>query len=295
MSQISPQIIPVILCGGHGKRLRPLSTTSSPKQFLKLVGGNTLLQQTIERIVYCTSCAYSNIVIVTSQEFGQRTEQEISKIDPDLSENLLIEDRALNTAPAIALAAHYVQEKFGQDALMFVLPTDHIIEDLNAFQKAIKTATTQAQKGQIVTFGIPPEYAETGYGYIRTKDNAATYEPTPVLQFTEKPDQKTAQKYLQTGHYFWNSGMFLFSVKTVAQNYQECAPHIWNFAKPVSRETKYENNPKAIPPQSFDKAILEKANNCSVIPCDIDWRDIGSWKSLMAYYFSKYSFHKRKA
>ncbi|MCI5060511.1 MAG: mannose-1-phosphate guanylyltransferase [Alphaproteobacteria bacterium] len=295
MSQNPSKIIPVILCGGRGKRLSPLSRASTPKQFLKLAGNKSLLQQTIERAVHCTSCTYNNIVTVTSREFEQRTKQELSKTHPGLAKNLLIEDQAFNTAPAIALATHYVQEKFGQDALMFVLPTDHIIEDLNAFQKAIEATIIPAQKGQIVTFGIPPEYAETGYGHIRTKDNAATYEPTPVLQFTEKPDQKTAQKYLQTGHYFWNSGMFLFSVKTIAQNYQECAPHIWNFAKPVSRETKYENNPKTISPQSFDKAILEKTNNCSVIPCDIGWRDIGSWKSLMAYYFSKYRLHKRKA
>lgn len=263
------RIIPVILCGGAGRRLWPLSTAARPKQFLKLPGSAcNLLQETALRLRECTP--ESPMMAVTGARFAARVRQDLAAADPALAAHVITEDAPRNTAPAIALALLYAHAVFGADSLLWICPSDHAISESARLQAALPEAIRSAQAGNIVTFGIRPERPETGYGYIECPASGSG--AFKIQAFHEKPDLATAKSYLSGGQHFWNSGMFVFSVATGMKAFED-------YALDVLRPVASGRHAKA-PSISFDKAIMEKAANTTMIACDPGWTDIGTWKRL---------------
>jgi len=277
------QIIPVILSGGSGTRLWPLSRRQYPKQYLPLVSDNTMLQETILRLKGLDNLADPIIICNTDHRFLVAEQcQQIDITNP----TILLEPIGRNTAPAIAAAALQAQ-KISEDSILLVLSADHVIKDVDEFHKAIDIAFKQAQKGRLVTFGIVPTEANTGYGYIKSAINE-TGGAYQVEEFVEKPDAKTAKSYLEKGNYLWNSGMFMFQANTLID---ELTTHSHDIVKSVSNSVKNatkdldfirleEKAFASSPSDSIDYALMEKSNNVVVVPLDAQWNDIGSWSAL---------------
>ncbi|MGA1847122.1 mannose-1-phosphate guanylyltransferase/mannose-6-phosphate isomerase [Deferribacter abyssi] len=266
----------IVLAGGSGSRLWPLSRKKFPKQFLKLTDDETLLQKTIKRNLYFTE--KEDIVIVTNRDHSFFVKSQVqSKLGEKI--NMLDEPIGKNTAPAIALGIKFIQEKLhGKlNDPVFISPSDHIISPASEFADYVKAAEKLAKNGYIVTFGIVPTKPETGYGYINKgeKIDSNCYK---VNKFVEKPNLETAQKYLESGNYFWNSGMFMFSIETFIEEIEKFEPKIYDIFT-SSFESMIENFHK-MPDISIDYAIMEKSNKVVVIPINITWSDIGSWDSV---------------
>ena len=271
-------MIPVILSGGSGTRLWPYSRSMRPKQFLPLTSENTMLQETIlrlgESVEPMVVCNEDHRFMVAEQ----LREKEIT------AHSILLEPAGRNTAPAIALAALKVLES-DQDNILLVLPADHIISDSAAFSQALEVAEQQASEGRLVTFGIVPTYAETGYGYIRGNGEKTAQ---TVNEFLEKPDADTAQTYVDSGNYFWNSGMFMFKASKYIQELETHAPEVLaacteaiSLAKSDLDFTRVDE--KAFlncPSDSIDYAVMEKTDSAVMVPLDAGWNDVGSWASL---------------
>jgi mannose-1-phosphate guanylyltransferase/mannose-6-phosphate isomerase len=277
------KIVPVILSGGSGTRLWPLSRKQYPKQYLPLVGDNTMLQETILRLNGLDNLAEPIIVCNEDHRFIVAEQcQQINIINP----TILLEPIGRNTAPAIAAAALQAQ-KISEDSILLVLSADHVIKDIDEFHKAIDIAFKQAQKGKLVTFGIVPTEANTGYGYIKSAINktGGTYQ---VEEFVEKPDAKTAKSYLEQGNYLWNSGMFMFQANTLVDELSEHSPNIVISVIDAIRKSNQdldfirldEKSFKSSPSDSIDYALMEKSNNVVVVPLDAQWSDVGSWSVL---------------
>ncbi|KAA0257326.1 mannose-1-phosphate guanylyltransferase/mannose-6-phosphate isomerase [Deferribacter autotrophicus] len=266
----------IILAGGSGSRLWPLSRRKFPKQFLKLTDDETLLQKTVKRNLFFSE--KEDIVIVTNQDHSFFVK---SQVQTKLGEkvNVLDEPVGKNTAPAIALGIKYIQEKLhGKlNDPVFISPSDHIISPASEFADYVKTAEKFAKNGYIVTFGVVPTKPETGYGYIN-KGEKIDENCYKVKQFVEKPDLETAKKYLESGNYLWNSGMFMFSIETFIEEIEKYEPKIYDIFT-SSFEDMIENFHK-MPEISIDYAIMEKSNKVVVIPINITWSDIGSWDSV---------------
>ena len=273
-------LIPVILSGGVGSRLWPLSRALYPKQLLPLLGSKTMLQQTIDRIEEPDS------MIVVSQEMHRfLVKEQLEQIELQQT-NIILEPVGRNTAPAIALAAWHAI-KNTNSAMLLVMPADHLIMDKAEFLKKVELAQQVADNNLLVTFGIKPQYAETGYGYIKSGEliNKGCYR---VEQFVEKPDKNVAQQYLNSGDYYWNSGMFLFKADVFLSELEKHSPEIHQKTKQASENINIDNNfirPdratfKACPDMSIDYAVMEQTELAAVVPADIGWSDIGSWKSL---------------
>ncbi len=275
------KIIPVILCGGSGTRLWPLSRNDTPKQFLKLLGENSLLQNTVLRAQKVSMTNNENFVFVTLGRNKNEISKQLNELGAGYNHHILCEPMARNTAAAVALAAQYVADTFGEDAIMWVLPADHHIQDEVALMHALKQAILSALDESLATFGIIPTRPDTGYGYIRYSNELAA--ACVVEEFVEKPDLKTAQSYLDDGHYLWNSGMFVFQASTILNSFMLHAPQIINDISNMV-QSGYDDIDadlySAVESISFDYAIMERAKNVSVIPCSIGWSDIGSWESL---------------
>jgi len=277
------QIIPVILSGGSGTRLWPLSRKQYPKQYLPLAGDNTMLQETILRLSGLDNLA--NPIIICNANHRFLVAEQCQQIDIE-NPVILLEPVGRNTAPAIAAAA-LQSLKQTDDAVLLVLSADHVIQDVEAFHQAINIASQQAQAGKLATFGIVPTDANTGYGYIKSSvdSNNGAHE---VEEFVEKPNLETAEKYLEQGNYLWNSGMFMFKATTLID---ELTTHSPDIVKSVSDAV---NNAKqdldfirldkqafeASPSDSIDYALMEKSDNVVVAPLDAQWNDIGSWSAL---------------
>ncbi len=258
------KIIPVILCGGSGRRLWPLSKADMPKQFLNLTDPQTsLFQKTVERAVYLTGASMNETVIVTKKQYTELVKSHLGHSCP----HILAETAPRNTGPAIARAAIYISREFSMDATMLVMPSDHYIADLEPLKNALTIAIKEAANERISLFGVTPHRPETGYGYIQTRRN----EPFTVEAFIEKPDAATAAKFIKSENYLWNSGIFVFKVSTILEAFQTLAPEIMD----------HVGSDKEIDPVSFDKAVLEKFPDLSVIPCDMKWMDVGTWEGLM--------------
>jgi len=275
-------LIPVILAGGSGTRLWPLSRQLYPKQFLPLLGERTMFQQTLERLQGLDCQAP---IVVCNEEHRFLAAEQLRQTGID-DAGIILEPTPKNTAPAIALAAHEALRR-NEEAMLLVLPADHLIEDIVSFHEAVKKASTAAEEGYLVTFGIVPQRPETGYGYIRRgqeKDNG-TYD---VAAFVEKPDESTAKEYLKTGEYYWNSGMFFFGAKEYLEELEEYAPDMAESCeKAFSRVRKDldflridEKAFAACPKDSIDYAVMEKTKKAMVVSLDAGWNDIGSWASL---------------
>ncbi len=283
MASIAPDIciVPVILCGGAGSRLWPLSREDNPKQFLSLTNNLSLLQNTMIRALRMTHAPAKNLVTVTLESMKDKVREHLIDIDRDAATHILCEPCARNTAAAIAFAADYVRCTFGEKAVMWVLPSDHHIGQEEILENAFLHALSDAKAEKLVTFGITPTYPETGYGYIRAEKNNAAVKA--VLEFAEKPDLETAKQYLESGDYLWNSGMFVFTARAVLDHFETYAPSVIAAVKSAMDGSLTHPSAESyikIPSQPFDKAIMEKASSVSVVPCDPAWSDIGGWESL---------------
>lgn len=270
----------IILCGGSGTRLWPLSRTLMPKQFVKLFEGESLFQKTVARNQ--KACDAQLIVSNVEQYFlavDQIEELSSSTQSPNTSyqSRYLLEPVGRNTAPAIALACFALDT----EEIVLVTPSDHLIKDEAAYLVAIGKAKTRAEDDQLVTFGITPQYAETGFGYIEAQGET-------VLSFKEKPDAVTAQAYLDAGNYYWNSGMFCFKAGIFLEELKKYAPEIYDTCKIAFENKKIQHSTfriqhsqmEAIPSESIDYAVVEKSDKVKVIPSDIGWSDLGSFESL---------------
>lgn len=279
-------LIPIILSGGVGARLWPVSRESHPKPFMKLPDGQSLLQKTFVRAAALDGVG--EVLTITNREhyFKSRDEyQSARKGFPGVTDTFLLEPFGRNTAAAIVLGAMSVAEAHGSDALMLVLPADHLIDDQAAFAAAVKQAAGLAEQGNLVTFGIVPDAPETGFGYIEADGHV-------VKRFVEKPSYEAAREYVDSGRYLWNSGMFCFKAGTVLEQFKIHDPAIYEHALPCWEATRNKtqgNMPMmeidpdtfaAIPENSIDYAIMEKSAVVMVVPGRFGWSDIGSWNAV---------------
>ncbi|KUJ83638.1 mannose-1-phosphate guanylyltransferase/mannose-6-phosphate isomerase [Microbulbifer flavimaris] len=279
-------ILPVIMAGGSGSRLWPLSRQLYPKQFLPLSGEQTMLQETCARL---SGLQHLPPLIVCGEEHRFTVAEQLRAIHQDHG-GIVLEPAGRNTAPAIALAALQALASGEGDPLLLVLAADHVIRDLDAFTKAIQKACESAQQGELVTFGIVPTAPETGYGYIRRKNSNGNnrLDASRVEQFVEKPDWETAQKYVQSGDYFWNSGMFLFRASRYIEELGRHRPAILSSCEramaSAAVDVDFVRPERSIflqcPDDSIDYAVMENTADAVVVPLDCGWSDLGSWSAL---------------
>ena len=281
-------LIPVILSGGAGTRLWPVSREAHPKPFIVLPDGQSLLQKTLLR---AAALKPDSILTITNRDYFFITRDAYAEVAlaPGIALDYLLEPAGRNTAPAIAAGALRLREQFGDAATMLVLPSDHLIGDVAGFAEAVEAAAKLADQGYLVTFGIPPTGAETGFGYIEA-DEAHTLGGAglAVRRFVEKPSRAKAEEYLASGRYYWNSGMFCFRVGEFLAELARCAPEVSDAVVAAWQATPRKQTPIAIDPESFariadisvDYAVMEKAGRVAVVPGRFDWSDIGSWQAL---------------
>ncbi len=276
-------IIPVILCGGSGTRLWPLSRKAYPKQLLPLVGEATMLQMTLSRVTDIPSVEAPLLLCNDAHRFMVAEQTRTLRIIP---EAMILEPVGRNTAPAAAVAAWRAVEK-NPDAILLVLPADHLIQKPEAFREAIEKGLPIAQEGKLITFGIKPNHPETGYGYIKSGLKLIPGVFT-VDEFVEKPDFDRAQYYVEAGDYFWNSGMFMFKASQYLDELTRFSPEIAAQSKKALDNAVSdldfirldEEAFEACPNDSVDYAVMEKTDKSAVIPMDAGWSDLGSWASL---------------
>jgi mannose-1-phosphate guanylyltransferase / mannose-6-phosphate isomerase len=276
------KLISVILSGGAGTRLWPVSRQALPKPFMHL-GGSSLLQQAIDR---GQACGTDNSVIVTNQDYLYLTRDVVQHLNDPPHARYLLEPKGRNTAPAIGLAALACKEEHGPEATMLVLPADHLIPDTEAFVANALEAVHQAQQGQLVVFGISPTAPETGFGYIEVEK--VSRHTQKALRFVEKPDAATAQRYLATGRYYWNSGMFCFTAGAILQAMKEHSPEVleaaeraWATGKTQDDATRFDAHIFGLQPDiSIDYAVMERANNVTMVPAKFGWSDVGTWPAV---------------
>lgn len=281
VSSIAP-VVPVVLSGGGGTRLWPFSTAEMPKQFLPLIGEKSLFQEALARVG--DRGQFASPIVVGSDRHAELCERELAGTE---GSRLILEPCARNTAPAIVMAASLAAEMHGPDALLLVMPSDHVIEDVGAFHEAIANAEPAARGGQLVTFGIRPTGPDTGYGYLHM---GAEVLPgvMKVARFVEKPTYGVAEAMVSGGEHLWNAGIFLFRAASFLDEADRVAPEIARCAKEAivaaSREGIRVTPDGAIlsecPSDSIDYAVMEKAANVAVVPMSPGWSDLGSWDAL---------------
>lgn len=274
---MSRSLIPVILAGGKGERFWPLSRKHRPKQFLSLDGsGKSLLVATADRLLPLAG-GWENLWVVTSAQLVRKVQEQLPQLPV---ENLLAEPEGRDTAPAVAWSTIEIAKRYGEDTVVGFFPADPWIEDELSFQKTLWAATElAAAKPSIVTLGVKPSYPATGYGYIEQGDVTDHVGGLPVYRvnrFTEKPDLATAEAFLATGRFCWNSGMFIFQAKVVLEELHIHAPEIITPLQSQRAETAYPHLPKT----SIDYALMEKTQLAYVLPVDFGWDDLGDWNAM---------------
>jgi mannose-1-phosphate guanylyltransferase / mannose-6-phosphate isomerase len=281
-------LVPVILSGGAGTRLWPVSRSAYPKPFMRMGDGESLLRKTLDRALRCAdggqvlTVTGRDYYFLTRDEYAQHTGADLDKLP------FLLEPAGRNTAPAVVLAALHAREHVGADAILLILPADHLIRDLDAFAADAARAAALAQDGWLVTFGIRPTHPETGFGYIRMGQAIADREGRQVAAFVEKPDMQTAESYVASGDYVWNSGMFCFRADALLDVAAEVCADVLKaaeacHAQAINHESPVEFAREAFlaqPDISIDYAIMERAPKVAVVPATFDWSDIGSWKAM---------------
>lgn len=279
-------IIPVILSGGAGTRLWPLSRELYPKQFLPLAGEHSLLQQTVLRLQGLPDMAPPLVVCNEEHRFLVAEQLRAAGVQ---GAAIVLEPAGRNTAPAVALAALHVNARHGGDALMLVLPSDHVIADAQAFRRAVLDGVPAATAGGLVTFGVRPTRPETGYGYIRAGDALDAGAARRVLAFVEKPDAERAAAYLASGEYLWNGGMFLLGAGSYLAELERHAPAIASACRAAFDEVHADLDFVRVareafltsPSDSIDYAVMERTDRAAVVALDAGWSDVGSWDALL--------------
>jgi mannose-1-phosphate guanylyltransferase / mannose-6-phosphate isomerase len=280
------KLLPVILSGGSGTRLWPVSREALPKPFMRVAGGKSLLQRTFERANRLPDVVAT--AVVTNLAYSYKTAEELMNERAADSLALLLEPAGRNTAPAVAVAALWAKERFGDDAVLLVLPADHLIGSEEQFLNTAQEAAQLAARGDLVLFGIRPSGPETGFGYIECGARLDRSAACKVMRFIEKPSLEKATEYLANGNFVWNSGMFCFTVDAILRAMERYAPDVMSAAKEVIASTDV-SGPQVIldsasfarlPNISIDYAVMERADRVTVIPCEFGWNDIGSWKAV---------------
>jgi mannose-1-phosphate guanylyltransferase / mannose-6-phosphate isomerase len=285
MSDQAARLQPVLLSGGSGTRLWPLSREAYPKQFLALAGERTMLQDTWLRVAPLAEGTAP--IVVANEEHRFLAAEQLRQVGMEHAA-IVLEPVGRNTAPAIAAAALQATAQ-DDDPLLLVLPSDHVVRDVPAFQAAVRAAIPAARDGALVTFGIVPESAETGFGYIQSEAGQPGGERVRrVLRFVEKPDAATAQRYLDAGDHYWNSGMFLFRASRYLAELERFRPDILAAVRAALEDAQRDGDFirldkaafAASPSDSIDYAVMEKTDSAMVLPVDIGWNDVGSWSAL---------------
>jgi len=277
------RITPVLLCGGSGTRLWPLSRKSYPKQFATLVGEESLFQASARRL---SGAAFAAPMVLTNSDFRFIVTEQLTGagIDPGA---VLIEPEGRNTAPAVLAAALHLGAQ-DEDALMLVAPSDHVVPDAPAFRAAVTAAIPAARAGQLVTFGITPDRPETGYGYLELAGAPVGLDPVALKRFVEKPDAGAAGAMLAAGNYMWNAGIFLFSVRTILEAFRAHAPDLMAPVRGAVEQARPDLGFLRLAPGpwaqardiSIDYAVMERADNLSVVPFGAGWSDLGGWDAV---------------
>ncbi len=273
----------LIMAGGKGERFWPRSRQALPKQFLSLTGdGKTMIQLTAERILPLV--ALEDIYIATNKNYKKLVQEQLPDLPP---ENIICEPVGRNTAPCIGLGAMHISRKY-DDALMIVLPSDHLIHNNEIFLSVLQSACNVAETGNnLVTLGITPNYPETGYGYIKYNPESRCQDAYEVEQFVEKPDLDTARQYLETRRYLWNSGMFIWKVSSILHNMEEFLPATYQGLLRIkeavggdAQDTVLKQEFEKFQSDSIDYGIMEKASDIYILPGDFGWDDVGSWLAV---------------
>ena len=273
----------VIMAGGTGTRFWPKSTSKHPKQFLKLFGKETMIQQTVHRL--SPFIESENVLVVTNSDYVRFVENQLSSVP---AHQVIGEPVARNTAPCVAAAAA-ILHKIDKESTMVVLPADHRIENREKFLAVLEGATELAdESGALITIGIEPNRPETGYGYIQydseTESEAGDFSAYSVKNFTEKPDLEKAKSFVQSGDYVWNSGMFIWKTSAILSAFENYLPEIYELTQELIKSDVTDADIKkfyeACPSISVDYGIMEKAENVQVIPAEFGWNDVGSWRSV---------------
>lgn len=270
------KLIPIILAGGKGERFWPVSRLKRPKQFLCLDGsGRSLLQATADRLLNLAG-GWDNLWVITSAIIADGVQEQL----PDLPEsNILVEPQGRDTAPAVAWGTLEVAKKYGEDVIVGFFPADHWIGDIQAYEKTLKAAAQEAAtEPSIVTLGITPNQPATGYGYIEQGAEKGNFDGFPVYKvsrFTEKPDQETAQSFIDTGKFSWNSGIFIFKAAIVLAELKKYAPKLLNLLSEKGQDAYAE-----LEKESIDYALMEKTQLACVLPANFGWDDLGDWNGV---------------
>lgn len=275
-------IVPVILSGGSGSRLWPVSRASYPKQLLPMVGDQTMIQQTAARIG-ALKATTAKLIVVCNESHRFMVAEQLQAMG--LEADILLEPEGRNTAPAVALAAAFSRDR-GDDGHLLVMPADHVIQNVSAFARAVERGFRAAESGKLVTFGIVPTEPHTGYGYIQAAVDGDA--PVPVTAFREKPDAETAQRYIDSGQFLWNSGMFLLPTDAYLSELSTFEPDMVaaaeaSVAAGVADLDFFRPDAEAFrasPSNSIDYAVMERTERAAVVPMDAGWSDVGSWSSL---------------
>ncbi|MEK6670723.1 MAG: mannose-1-phosphate guanylyltransferase/mannose-6-phosphate isomerase, partial [Nitrospirota bacterium] len=288
-NDLKSHLYPVIMAGGSGTRFWPLSRQLFPKQLLRILGDETLIQQTMRRAV-CASSP-NRVMISTNPAQAESIRVQLSEWKEAISENFVLEPEGRNTAPAIALVALELVRR-DPDAIMLVVPADHIVKGQRAFDAAVSLAATLAQQDYLVTFGIKPIRPETGYGYIKpnrtvTLGKQGTLKGHPVSRFVEKPNATKAAQYLKAGDYYWNSGMFVWRAATILNEISRHQPALFRGIEQIGQliqagasRPAIDDLYRTLTPVSIDTGVMERSKKAAIVPVSFQWSDVGSWGSL---------------
>jgi mannose-1-phosphate guanylyltransferase len=271
------QLIALVMAGGQGTRFWPESTSRKPKQYLSLVGEDSLLRQTLKRFESLVDKDHRYIVTVEAQELlASQASQTVAG-----SSALIFEPSGRNTAPCILLSLVSLLKKgYSENDIVAIVPSDHIILNEKGFRETVAKAAQSAQDEQaIVTIGIQPNFPHTGFGYLQ-KGSETSSGVFDVAEFKEKPDLETAKSYVSTGDYLWNAGMFVATIKVLLEEFQSCSPETFEFMAALQSTDDVASVYNKMPADSIDYAIMEKSSRVKVVPASFDWNDLGSWDAL---------------